>query len=120
MKWQLDEIEGRGFKQLKQQTSLLDLLIKDDVKNENYERLEKILTNFLQSPRNNNEIYEIVLMNEFRPKHANEIFKNWQNEGKNFKVIEYASGQEARKGSFHLNWENFRDKEIKVIFELKS
>lgn len=120
VKWQLDEMEGRGFKQPKAQTSFLDLLERDEIEHENYDRLEKILIELLQTPKNNNEIYEVVLRSEFRPKHANEVFKNWQDDGKNFKVMEVATGKDARKGSFHLKWEHYRDKDIKVIFELKS
>jgi three-Cys-motif partner protein len=120
VKWQLDEMEGRGFKQPKQQHSFLEIFEKDEIQNENYDRLEKILAEFLKSPKNNNEIYEIVLRNEFRIKYANEVFRNWQDERKSFKVIETATGEEARKGTFFLNWENFRDNTIKATFELKS
>ena len=122
VKWDLDEDNGKGFRQpLAQPTfSLFEQLDKELAKNDNYERLEKILKDFLITPKNNWQIYEIILENEFLPKHANEIFKNWQEKLGNFKVIDINTNKLARKNSFYVNWDNYKNNASspKVTFTL--
>lgn len=119
VKWQLDEDEGRGFKQPEIQQSLFDNQAKELVKTENYSKLEEILKKTLQISKNNIEVYEIVLRAEFLPKQATEIFKNWQNDNSsNFKVIEIDTNEKARKNSFYLTWDEYKGKKPRVIFSI--
>ena len=110
VKWQLDEDSGGGFKQPQIQAGLFDQQNKDLQKIGNYERLENILKEFLMEPRTNKEIYEIVLRNEFLPKHAAEVFRNWQNANPIFQVVDPISRKPLRKGSFYLTWESYNPK----------
>jgi three-Cys-motif partner protein len=120
VKWALDEEGGRGFRQPEPQSSLFAIQSKELAHNDNYERLEKILKNSLQTPKDNWELYEIILENEFLPKHANEIFKNWQDKSKIISVTEINTGKAARKNSFYVNWENYKNNagNPKVTFTL--
>ena len=122
VKWALDEEGGRGFRQPEQQPSFsfFEQQGKELAHNDNYERLEKILKDSLRTPKNNWELYEIILKNEFLSKHANEIFKNWQESPKNFKVTEISTDKPARKNSFYVNWDNYKNNESnpKVVFTL--
>ena len=120
VKWQLDEEDGGGFKQPNLNRSLFDDEEKDLIKQDNYKRLEQILEDCLQSPKNNKEIYEIILMKEFLPKHATEIIRNWEKEKSNFKVVEFLNQKPARKNSFYINWENYKINEPRVIFTLEK
>lgn len=123
VKWSLDEEGGRGFKQPELATffPLFEEQSKELIKIDNYEKLEKILINSLRTPKNNWEIYEIILENEFLSKHANEVFKNWQdNNNTNFRVTEISTGEPARKNSFYVNWDNYKNNASnpRVIFTL--
>lgn len=109
VKWILDEEEGQGFKQITPQLTLFGEQTKQIAKENNYERLEKILKASLKTPKTNWDIYEIILRNEFLPKHANEIFKNWQENESNFKVTEIDTNKPARKNAFYVNWENYKN-----------
>lgn len=118
LKWQLDEDEGRGFKQPEFQLSLFGEQSKELAKNDNYSRLENIIKQCLIEPKNNLELYEIIIRNEFLPKHGTEIFKNWQNDLSNFKVTEIANNKPARKNSFYLTWEEYKGKQPRVVFSI--
>ncbi len=121
VKWQLDEEDGRGFKQPEVQSSLFAQQTKEINKNNNYSKLEEILKQSLQTPKTNQEIYETVLKNEFLPKHAAEIFKSWQNELSNFSVIEIDTNRPARKNSFYITWDSYnpaKNTKPKVRFAL--
>jgi three-Cys-motif partner protein len=120
VKWDLDEENGRGFRQPEGSSffPLFERQNKELAKNDNYERLETILKNSLQTPKNNWQIYEIVLAHEFLPKHAAEIFKNWQVNFSTFKVVDIETGNPARKGSFYINWENYKESNPRTTFTL--
>jgi three-Cys-motif partner protein len=121
VKWQLDDDSGRGFRQPKRQTSLFEQQDKDLQKNDNYKQLETILEGSLKTPKTNQEIREIVLKNAFLPKHATEIFRNWQSERPKFQVTDWATKRSAKKGSFYIGWESCnpaKNKTPKVIFSL--
>jgi three-Cys-motif partner protein len=122
VKWQLDEDDGKGFKQPEMQSSLFSLQDKELKKNDNYARLEKILKDSLKTPKNNQELYKIILEHEFLPKHAAEVFRNWQKDLSNFSVTEILTNKPARKNSFYITWEWFNPavhSKPKVKFELK-
>ena len=113
VKWALDENSGRGFKIPQLQGNLFAEEFAEDTKNENAERLEKILLDKLQEPKTNRQIYEITLQSEFLPKHTNEIFEKWQKDNSRFKVIDIKTNTEARKHSFYIS-----EKENKVQYKM--
>ena len=73
----------------------------------------------LRTPLTNNEIYEIVLRNEFLPKHANEVLREMQQGNPRFSVINIATGKNARKNSFYLSYQHYKENPIvKMCIEL--
>jgi three-Cys-motif partner protein len=120
VKWALDEEAGRGFRQPVQELtpSLFAEQDKQLRKNDTYERLERVLKEALKTPKTNLEIYEIVLKKEFQPKHATEIFNNWQKNLSNFKVVEIENNKPARAGNFYISWNHYKENKPKVRFTL--
>ena len=104
-KWKLDEEHGGGFR-LPEKEQTIDMFADEfalETKNENARRLRKILEEALKSPKTNNEVYELVVRNEFFPKHANEVLKDLQNTNPKFSVIDISTGKKARKNAFYLS-----------------
>ena len=106
-KWKLDEEHGGGFR-LPDKDQTLNMFADEfaiETKNENARKLRNILVDALKTPKTNNEIYELVLRNEFLPKHANEVLKEMQDENANFNVLDCKTGEKARKTLFiyHIN-----------------
>jgi three-Cys-motif partner protein len=120
VKWQLDDEDGRGFKQPDSQPSFFEQQEKEMAKVENYTKLETILKTSLLEPKTNKEIYEIILENEYLPKHASEVFKKWQVDETGFDVMEIETSNKARKNSFYLTWEKYKEAFPKVNFSLKQ
>jgi hypothetical protein len=121
VKWQLDEESGRGFRQPEIQPSFFDQEDRDLQKLGDYEKLENILQEALIQPKTNQEIHEIVLRHEFLPKHAAEVFKNWQTDKRNFRVMDGITKKPARKGSFYITWDSCnpaKHKAPQVVFSL--
>jgi len=71
----------------------------------NYKRLEYLLKEYLKTPRTNKEVYSYFLHHEFLPKHAINIFNDWQQNCANFEVLLIDNSKPARKGSFYVRWE---------------
>jgi len=113
VKWTLDENSGRGFKIPQLQGNLFAEQFAEDTKNENANRLEKVLLDALKEPKTNRQIYEITLKSEFLSKHTTEVFEKWQKNNSKFKVIDIKTNKEARKHSFYIS-----DKENKVQFKM--
>lgn len=84
-----------------------------EAKNENARRLKEIIVAALRKPQTNIRLYEIVLSNEFLPKHANEVLKELQKENPKFHVIDINNGKPARKGAFYLS-HSYYDTDPKV------
>lgn len=101
-KWELDEEHGGGFKLPEATSNLFAEEFALEAKNENARKLKGILEAALKRPLTNKDVYELVLRNEFLPKHANEVLKEIQNTNHKFKVIEYSTGKRARKNAFYL------------------
>lgn len=120
-KWKLDEEHGGGFR-LPAKDLTLNMFADEfalETKNENARRLRGVLEEALKSPKTNNEIYELVVRNEFLPKHANEVLKDLQNTNPKFKVLDISTGKEARKKSFYLTYKNYTSEPIvKMQIEL--
>ena len=118
-KWALDEERGRGFKLPDATGNLFEEEFALEAKNDNARRLKSILEEALKSPHTNNEIYEIVLRNEFLPKHANEVLRELQQNNPRFSVINIATGKSARKNSFYLSYQQYKKAPIvKMHIEL--
>lgn len=118
-KWALDEEHGGGFKLPEATGNLFEEEFTLEAKNDNARRLKSILEEALKSPHTNNEIYEIVLRNEFLPKHANEVLRELQQNNPRFSVINIATGKSARKNSFYLSYQQYKKAPIvKMHIEL--
>ena len=109
-KWEIDTEQGKGWDYMGNQPSLF------------YEYktnpLEEKLKEYLQkAKRYNGEVYEFTLRQGFLPKHTNEIFRNWQNEG-HLDVVD-AYGHKVRKNWFYIAYSYFRDDSKKVTFIFK-
>lgn len=116
-KWKLDEEHGGGFR-LPEKDQTLDMFAEEfalETKNENARRLRKIIEEALKSPKNNNDIYELVVRNEFLPKHANEVLKDLQNTNPKFSVIDISTGKKARKGAFYLTYKNYNSAPVVIM-----
>lgn len=120
-KWKLDEEHGGGFR-LPDKDQTLNMFADEfaiETKNENAKKLRNILVDALKTPKTNNEIYELVLRNEFLPKHANEVLKEMQDVNANFNVLDYKTGEKARKNSFYLSYKYYNSEPIvKMHIEL--
>ncbi len=104
-KWKLDEEHGGGFR-LPEKDQTLNMFADEfalETKNENARRLRIVIEEALKSPKTNNEVYELVVRNEFLPKHANEVLKDLQNTNPKFSVIDILTGKNARKNAFYLS-----------------
>lgn len=113
-KWKLDEEHGGGFR-LPDKDQTLNMFANEfaiETKNENARKLRKILVDALQTPKTNNEVYELVLRNEFLPRHANEVLKEMQDVNANFNVLNYKTGEKARKNSFYLSHKYYKSEPV--------
>ena len=118
-KWALDEEHGGGFKLPEITQNLFAEEFALEAKNDNATRLKRILEHALRTPQTNNDIYELVLRNEFLPKHANEVLRNLQQSNPHFSVQDISSGRNARKNSFYLSYQHYKkDAVVKMCIEL--
>ncbi len=76
VKWKLDEINGRGFSQIKPAT-LFDDEFKLEDKTKKLDYLKSELKSFLGISKSNLEIRQFMLLSEFLPKHFVPILKDW-------------------------------------------
>src|SRR5690606_5943752 len=99
-KWEIDTEQGKGWDYAGNQPSLFH--------EQKTNPLEEKLREYLKSgKRHNGEVYEFTLRQGFLPKHTNEILYNWQNNDR-IEVIT-ASGEKARKKSFYVAYNYYRD-----------
>lgn len=111
-KWEIDTDQGRGWRYTDStsQIPLFDEVITNE--------LEDKLKIYLQEKRFNGEVYEFTLRQGYLPKHANQIFQQWQKN--NLLDVNLANGEKARKNSFYLKYHKPSDSNIKkVYFTLK-
>lgn len=120
VKWSLNEEHGEGFEQPKQMQSLFADQEKESAKQEQYRKLEQIIINFISKNKtvNNNQIYELTLKNMYLKKHANEILRNLQKENK-INVIDIQTQKNARKGSFYLGYDYYKNKTNKILISIQ-
>ncbi|MHC4757697.1 MAG: three-Cys-motif partner protein TcmP [Planctomycetota bacterium] len=75
----------------------------------------KQLITFSQDFRSNNELYKFTLENGCLPMHTCEILKELQKNGR----LE-AKPSDTRKSSFYLNWNYYKNQEVKAKFRIKN
>lgn len=118
-KWKLDEEHGGGFKLPEATGNLFAEEFALEAKTENARKLKGILETALKWPQTNKDIYELVVRNEFLPKHANEVLKELQNSNSKYKVINYLTGKDARKNAFYLSYKHYSSDPV-VIMQIES
>lgn len=118
-KWKLDEEHGGGFKLPEATGNLFAEEFALEAKTENARKLKGILETALKRPQTNKDIYELVVRNEFLPKHANEVLKELQNSNSKFKVTNYLTGKDARKNAFYLSYKQYNSEPV-VIMQIES
>lgn len=118
-KWKLDEEHGGGFKLPEATGNLFAEEFALEAKTENARKLKGILETALKRPQTNKDIYELVVRNEFLPKHANEVLKELQNSNSKFKVTNYLTGKDARKNAFYLSYKQYNSESV-VIMQIES
>jgi len=107
-KWEIDTERGKGYSYKGGNLELFS---------PTYE-LESKLKKYLEDgQRSNGDIYEFTLRLGFRPKHAKHIFESWQKIPNNFVVVD-SKGKVARKGSFYINYDDYKNHHNKVNFKL--
>lgn len=106
-KWEIDTENGKGWDYAgNQQTIFFE---------QRTNLLEIGLENFIKSKKcYNGDIYDFTLRQGFLPKHTNEIFYNWQNNGA--LEVYKENGEKARKRSFYIAYNYFKDESKKVFF----
>lgn len=108
-KWEIDKEKGEGWKFERTR----------DIFNQNQEinKLEEYLYEYLKEQKNNVELYEFVLRMGYLPKHCNEVLKYLQDSNKLFYID--TDGNPLRKNSFYIKYDNYKKKDVKGIFQLK-
>lgn len=108
VKWELDSQQGQGFTGENQIDFFLEMNRLSDLK-------EKITEMINIKDVDNRTMYEFVLKNGFRPKHANEVLRMLCDE-RVIHTIDANSLQRARKGSFKLNYQEFKSNNSSIIY----
>jgi len=111
-KWGLDTLCGKGFEQ-KKKPSLFADEEKEEKKEDCLGSLYEKLKIYLKIKKTNNELYEFTLKNGFLLKHTNDILKKLQNENK------LHFDRDIRKNAFYINYENYRDDNIKYEVQIR-
>ncbi|PUV25149.1 three-Cys-motif partner protein TcmP [Sphingobacterium athyrii] len=113
-KWQIDEEDGRGWKF---NSNSIDLF--SGVTNgPNISKYEKILKVFLKEKRSNKDLYQFSLHNGYLPSHTGQILKKCQDDGNLIATL--PDGSRARKSSFYISWDNYKNNQSeKAFFRLK-
>lgn len=107
-KWEIDQEQGKGWAFDAQPT-----LFSAQKANPLADKFEE----FLKTSRTNAAVYDFVIHNGFLTTHATEVLVAWQEQGK-IEVIE-SDGKSARKRSFYISYEKYRDEPNKVKIKKK-
>lgn len=111
-KWKIDEEEGRGWKYEE------DSLFSQVVKTPNTMKFERNLIEFLKTGnKSNSEIYFFTLHSGHLPKHATQVLVKFQTNNK--LVVTTKNGGIVRKGSFYINYKDYKGDPEKIKVKLK-
>lgn len=120
VKWKLDEEDGNGFRLEKAspyvQMSLFEEDFAEAKRQEHSKKLREAMMDYLQEPRNNSEMYKFVMRKGYLKQHANGILKQLQDDGR-LEVLDIASGNAVRKGSFYLTYEATKNPKVRFILK---
>lgn len=120
--WKTDGIAGAANYNIDEEISFggQTSLFEDHKVSRKQDKFQKDMMEFIkQEQPDNRKLYWFVLTNGFTPKHANEILKVLQSDER-LDVINIDADKEARKGSFYLNWSEFKSDKPRVRFTLKE
>lgn len=110
VKWLLDSQQGEEFSGHNQRDFFLEAEKKDS--------LEKLLKQVLKcSSKTNIELYKLVLKLGYLPKHANEIFRQWQKSSM-LNVFDLSANKIARKNTFKLSYKDSQNTKSILEFSL--
>lgn len=112
-KWDIDESEGRGWSS---SFSKVDLFSKLEVQ-ANTDKFEENIVQYIHEKRSNIEIHKFTIENRHLIKHTVQILKNLQNTNK-LEVL-LMNGNNARKGSFYIGWNEAKSKVNKCFIKIK-
>lgn len=120
VKWKLDEEDGNGFVLAKAclyvQTSLFEDVFAEEKRQQHSKKLRKYIEDFLQTPRNNGEMYKFVMRKGYMKTHAAGVLKQMQDEGR-LDVVDIKTGSQVRKGSFYVNYEGVNNPKVRYILK---
>lgn len=116
-KWKLDTEDGNGF-DLPKPLGLFDDQEKVANKIAMYEKLKKLLLEYLKEPHTNVDIYLFTLKNEFLPKHAVHVLKDLQNNG-TISVESLLENKKYKKGAFYLSYKKYKETPCIIIRRIK-
>jgi three-Cys-motif partner protein len=108
-KWEIDKEEGRGWEYNGNGPSLFY--------DQRTNQLEEKLNVYLQESRTNGEVYEYTLHCGFLPTHAVEVLSSWQKNG--HLEVKLPDGASARKNSFYISYDHFKNETKKVTIKRK-
>lgn len=119
VKWALNHETGEGF-ELPKPKGLFDHQFKQQIKDAQFNNLKNLILKFISKKGivNNNELYEFILKNMFKITHGIEVLKYLQKNGK-ISVFDVQKNQDARKGSFYIDYNNFAKNIVKVNISIK-
>lgn len=105
-KWRIDNEQGIGWKYNTSGDSLFGELLRTNP-------LETKIIEFLKTGnKSNGEIYRFTLNCRFLPTHATQVLSKLQSTGQI--SVTAADGSKPRKGSFYINYKEFRDNHNRV------
>lgn len=112
-KWSIDEEEGRGW------TNPTDNNLFSEIeKTPNIHKLENNLKEYIRADfRTNGKLYEFTLRNGYLPKHCSAVLAKLFEGG--LLDIEVEKGKKTKKGSFYINYKNWKSEPIKITVKLK-
>ena len=117
-KWKLDPIKGKGFSQ-KKEITLFDDQFKEADNNLHIAFFEKLILENIKAKRilSNNDIYELSLINEFRPTHARAALDDLIKEQK---IITCTSNGKPmhNSGAYYMDYTHYKNNSNKVHFKI--
>jgi hypothetical protein len=109
-KWEIDTEQGRGWQYNVTGPTLFTAFKTNEL-------AEKLKDALKDKQLTNGEVYEYCLRLGYLPKHVTEIFKDWQT--KNTLDVVKKEGTPARKSSFYISYDNYKNEPSKVYFQIK-